>query len=74
MFLSPRKRENTSHTRTIGLSKEMGRVEVGEGEGQSGLPASAVLKLFQLKNIQYTKISFFWELWVLNCIHLLINI
>ena len=46
MFLSPRKRENTSHTKTIGLSKEMDRVEVGEGEGEgevrSGLPASAV--------------------------------
>ena len=52
----------------------MGRVEVGEGEGQSGLPASAVLELFQLKNIQYTKMSFLGELWVLNRIHLLINI
>lgn len=58
MFLSPRKRENTSHTKTIGLSKEMGRVEVGEGEGEgevrSGLPASAVfsnsfsLKIFNI--------------------------
>ena len=58
MFLSPRKRENTSHTNTIGLSKEMGRVEVGEGEGEgevrSGLPASAVfsnsfsLKIFNI--------------------------
>ena len=54
MFLSPRKRDNTSHTRILGFSKEIGRVEVGEGEGQSGLPASAVfsnsfsLKIFSI--------------------------
>lgn len=57
----PGRGEHLSH-RAIGLSKEMGRGwgRRREGEGQAGLPASTnVLKLFQLKNIQYTKVSYF---------------